>query len=142
MRKSLGCPLEREQAGYSVEQIFQGGQMYYRDETKQFWVFSADAGTVREHEDVFLSDPEPTEDAPPGFIKPVRGFGRLWQKYPAIRGALGWGITPEVGFTGVFERFEGGTMLYAPAVNGHGKRIYVLYNNGTYRIFADTYAGP
>jgi len=142
VREALGCPLEAERAGYSVEQLFEGGLMYYRDDTEQFWVFSNGAATWRLYVDVYPSDPEPTDEPPPDRIKPVRGFGRLWQKYSAIRETLGWGTTPETGFVGVVQRFERGTMLYTPDVNNHAKRIYVLYNTGTFELFRDTYTGP
>jgi serine/threonine-protein kinase len=143
IRNAIGCPIEAEQAGYSVEQLFQGGQMYYREEEHQFWVFDGGvSGTWRRRLDVYLSDPEPTDPAPDGLITPASGFGRLWQKDPAIRQALGWATTPEVGFTGVFQRFDHGIMLYSAAINGHGKRIYVLYNNGTFDAFKDSYTGP
>lgn len=143
LRGAIGCPIEAEQPGYSVEQIYEGGAMYYRQEDSQFWVFSgALSGSWRKRLDVFDSDPEPTEQAPPGLITPASGFGRLWNKDAAIRQALGWATTPEVGFTGVLQRFDRGMMLFSPAINEHGKRIYVLYNNGTFEAFRDTYTGP
>ncbi|HEY0602528.1 MAG TPA: serine/threonine-protein kinase [Herpetosiphonaceae bacterium] len=143
LRGAIGCPIEAEQPGYSVEQIYQGGAMYYRQEDSQFWVFNgALSGSWRKRLDVFDSDPEPTEQAPAGLITPASGFGRLWNKDTAIRQALGWATTPEVGFTGVLQRFDRGMMLFSPAINEHGKRIYVLYNNGTFEVFRDTYTGP
>lgn len=143
VRNGIGCPTEPERAGYSVEQLFEGGAMYYRDDSKQYWVFSNKSGTWRLYTDVYESDPEPTDEPPPGLFRPVRGFGRLWQKYPTIREALGWATTPEDGFgDGVIERFENGSMIYAPAANGHTAQIYVLYNTGTFDIFKDTYSGP
>ncbi|HEX6293210.1 MAG TPA: serine/threonine-protein kinase [Herpetosiphonaceae bacterium] len=143
VRAAIGCPIEEELPGYSVEQIFQGGQMYYREAGDQFWIFDGGvSGTWRRRLDVYPSDPEPTDPAPDGLLTPSSGFGRLWQKDPAIRQALGWATTPEVGFTGVIQRFDNGFMLYSPAVNGHGKRIYVLYSNGTFVIYKDTYTGP
>ncbi|HEY0735354.1 MAG TPA: protein kinase [Herpetosiphonaceae bacterium] len=143
LRSAIGCPIEAEQAGYSVEQIYQGGAMYYRQEDSQFWVFNgALSGSWRKRLDVFDSDPEPTEQAPDGLITPASGFGRLWNKDAAIRQALGWATTPEVGFTGVLQRFDRGMMLFSPAINEHGKRIYVLYNNGTFEVYRDTYTGP
>lgn len=143
LRSAIGCPIEAEQAGYSVEQIFQGGAMYYRQEDSQFWVFNgAVSGSWRKRMDVFDSDPEPTDQAPDGLITPASGFGRLWNKDAAIRQALGWATTPEEGFTGVLQRFDRGLMLFSPAMLGHSKRIYVLYNNGTFEVFKDTYTGP
>jgi hypothetical protein len=110
--------------------------MYYRDDTKEYWVF-AEGGSWRRYTDVYPSDPEPTDEAPAGLFTPVSGFGRLWQKYPNVRSTLGWGTTREMGFNGVIEHFTRGVMLYSPAINDHSARIYVLYNSGAYRIFRD-----
>ncbi len=143
VREALGCPLEEEQAGLSVEQLFEGGQMYWREAGHQHWVMQGGAtGSWRRYTDVPASDPDPTDSPPPSYFMPAGGFGKLWQKYPAIRASMGWATTPEVPFTGVIQRFERGTLLFAPAINGHGKRIYALYNNGTFAIFRDEYAGP
>lgn len=141
VRDALGCPLEPERAGWSAEQLFQSGAMYYRDDTKEFWVFGGN-GISRRYTDVYLSDPEPTEQPPAGLFAPVSGFGRLWQKYASVRNAVGWGTTPESGFNGVVERFAHGMMIYSPAVNGHAARIYVIYNSSSYEIFRDSYDGP
>jgi serine/threonine protein kinase len=143
VRSVVGCPIEEERPGYSVEQIYEGGQMYYRQEDDQFWVFHGGInGTWRKYLDVYASDPEPTDQAPDGLITPKSGFGRIWQKHQEVRNSLGWATTHEDGFTGVLQRFERGLMLYSPAINGHGKRIYVLYNNGSFEIFKDSYTGP
>lgn len=142
VRAALGCPLEPERAGYSVEQLFERGLMYYREEGGLIWALNSGSGTWRAYGDLGPDHPEPSEAPPSGLIRPVRGFGRVWQAFPAVREALGWATTPEVGFTGVLQRFEGGTLLFAPAVNGQGKRVYVLYNNGAYAGFRDQYTGP
>lgn len=142
VQDALGCPASRERAGNSVEQLFEGGLMYYRQETEQIWVFSAEIGTWRDYSDVALSDPEPNEQAPNGLITPKNGFGRVWQKYPTVRQNLGWATTPETPFTGVIEPFDRGMMLWVPAVNSHGARIYVMYNTGKYEMFRDDYTGP
>lgn len=143
VRTTIGCPIEAEVADLGVEQLFQGGAMYYRQENDQFWVFNGGiSGTWRKYLDVYASDPEPADTAPDGLVTPSSGFGRLWNKHANIRQSLGWGTTLETPFTGVFQRFDRGQMLYSQAVNGHSKRIYVLYNNGTFEIFKDTYSGP
>lgn len=143
VRAALGCPTGEEQAGYSVEQMFEGGRMYWRQQGDQFWVFNGDmSGSWRKYLDVSPGDPDPTDQPPSGFYAPAGGFGKLWQKYPTIRKALGWGVTPQTPGTGVIQPFEGGLMLFVPGMNDHGKQIYVLDNNGAFNVFADTYVGP
>jgi hypothetical protein len=143
VRGVLGCPLEEEQAGLSVEQLFEGGQMYWREAGHQHWVMQGGAtGSWRRYTDVQDSDPDPVVPPPAGLYRPAGGFGKLWQKYPAIRESMGWATTPELPFTGVIQRFEGGTLLFAPAIHGHSRRIYVLYNSGVFAIVRDDYTGP
>lgn len=143
LRSAIGCPIELERAGYSVEQVYERGLMYWREEGDLYWVMSGGAsGEWRPYGNLSLNDPEPSDEPPPNLIRPISGFGRLWQKYPSVRESLGWATTFEVPFSGVIQRFESGTLLFAPAVNGHGRRIYALYNNGTFAIFRDEYTGP
>lgn len=143
VRGELGCATQSEQAGYSVEQLFENGRMYYRQEGHRFWIFDgATSGVWREYEDVYASDPDPTDEPPEGKFVAAGGFGKLWEKYASIRKALGWATTPQQGFTGVLQSFEGGLMLFVPGMHDHGKQIYVLNNNGTFRIYPDAYVGP
>jgi hypothetical protein len=88
--------------------------------------------TYREGDD--LGDPL---SPPPGYFAPVRGFGKVWRTTPAVESSLGWGTTPEAPMTGVYQRFERGTMLYAWNVNGHGRQIYVLFGDGSFDVFPD-----
>ena len=143
VRAELGCPADVETASLSVEQIYDTGRMYFRDQGTRFWVFAGtDSGTWREYGDIDGTDPEPSEEPPAGHYKPVSGFGRLWQKYEAVRAALGWPTTPETPFTGVSQPFERGVLLFVPGVNDHGKQIYVMSNDATFQVYADTYVGP
>lgn len=143
VRSALKCPAQAELAGYSVEQLFDGGRMYYREEGHRFWIFDGNtSGRWREYEDVYETDPDPTDPPPEGKFAAAGGFGKLWQKYASIRKALGWATTPQQGFTGALQAFEGGLMLFVPGIHDHGKQIYVLNNNGTFQVYADAYVGP
>lgn len=139
IQAALGCPLRAEVAGRAAEQVFESGLMYWWKANQQIYVFeggetgrwSIYPNTYREGEELIALDP------PPGLYEPVRGFGKVWRENPSIGNTLGWGTGPEIGLTGVYQRFEHGTMLYSFAVNGHERQIYVLFPNGSYTIYPD-----
>ena len=81
---------------------------------------------------------ESTTPAPGCAIAPKFGFGRVWNTYSAVRTGLGCPLADEFGTTAAEERFIGGTMFWTAV----GPRVYVLYNNGTWQSFADTWAPP
>jgi hypothetical protein len=138
----LGCPLRAEAAGPATEQTFENGTMYWWGATQQIYVllhskrWSQYPNTW--HEGEILEPLTPHE----GLYAPERGFGKVWRTYPAVSDGLGWAEAPEQGQTGVYERFEHGTMLYSPRLNGHGAQIYVLYSDGTFATYPDTAAAP
>ncbi len=139
VQAALGCPIRGEIAGPAAEQVFETGTMYWWSGNQQIYVltgrssghWSVYPNTYREGEDLTVLSP------PAGFYAPVRGFGKVWRDNPAVSDALGWGEGPEAGLTGVYQRFANGTMLYAFAANGHGRQIYVLYDNRAFATYPD-----
>ena len=139
IQAQLGCPLRAESAGPAAEQIFETGTMYWWDANQQIYVlaggssgqWSVYADTWSEGEELKPLSP------PPGLYAPVRGFGKVWRNYPAVSDALGWGLQPEVPLTGVYQRFQHGTMLYSWELNDHGRQIYVLFADGSYTTYPD-----
>lgn len=142
LRVALGCPTENEWTTTASEQIFQGGQMYWQEAGDHHWMLAGSTSGRWRDGKIAQSEPDPTDTPPEGLFVPAGGFGKLWQKDPAVRETFGWGVTDQYRFTGVVQRFEFGTMLWTPAINGHGKRIYVLYNGGGFEVFKDSYMGP
>lgn len=143
VRETLGCPIDAEQVGRSVEQLFEKGRMYWREDGDRHWVFSGETGGIYREYPVDDNDPDPSETPPDNRYMPAGGFGKLWQKYPAIRTAVGWATTPQQVFnSGVIQVFEGGTMLFVPGLHDHGKQIYVLDNSSRWTLYRDTYVGP
>jgi hypothetical protein len=61
-----------------------------------------------------LQPPEP-------LTQPIRGFGAVWRANPAVREALGWAVTGEQPYNGLWQVFEGGVML-----SGSDGAIYAL----------------
>ncbi len=46
-----------------------------------------------------LPDNPVTDPTPPGHVRPILGFGRVWGNYGFIRQWLGWALTAEQGYT-------------------------------------------
>jgi hypothetical protein len=150
VRVGLGCMLEREQAGYAVQQFFEHGAMYYWEPTDTIFVFLAhQEGTYRVVEAAEAAAlPEPVPD-PNNPNAPVRGFGRVYYGMPNVHATLGASITPELILEssdgiGVRQRFERGQMLSKPLLPSappgeRGKTIYVLYDTGRFTRYQDLY---
>lgn len=141
IRSQLGCPTQTELAMPAAEQVFENGLMYWWSGTQQIFVLGKRQQWQR-YPNTYQDNEELEPLTPPtGFYAPLRGFGKVWQQNVAVQQTLGWALKPEAALqgatSGVYLRFEGGSMLYAWAVNGHARRIYVLYGDGTYSIFAD-----
>ncbi|MFH1086124.1 MAG: PA14 domain-containing protein, partial [Chloroflexota bacterium] len=68
-------------------------------------------------------------------ISPVLGFGRVWSSYSTVRTKLGCPTEAEKGTWAADEPFQGGLMLWRQ----DALQVYVLYNNGTWQAFADTW---
>jgi len=86
----------------------------------------------------FPPPPHPGDPTPvPGCaIQPVQGFGRVWSSNPSVRNRLGCPTAPEAGFTAVEQGFHNGYVVQDVS----GKTIYVMYNNGTWEAYPDTWA--
>ncbi len=79
------------------------------------------------------------EPAPPACaITPQFGFGRVWNTYGTVRAKLGCPLNEEVSVAGAEEIFIGGYMFWLSS----GPTVYVLYNNGTWQSYPDTWAPP
>lgn len=116
-----------------AEQLFEGGRMYWLQPTGQIWVLVVTGegrGTWSIYPDTFVEG-DPESDAsivpPDGFLQPERGFGRLWRDVPAVRESLGWGVTPEFGYTSNYEYHAGGS-VEADGEYAAGPGYHVLYS--------------
>jgi hypothetical protein len=80
--------------------------------------------------------PVPTTQPPPSCpITPVLGFGRVYNTYTSVRNKLGCATEPEKGVWMAEEFFQGGSMYWRHDM----ERIYVLYRNGTWTSFPNTW---
>ncbi len=142
----LGYPVsvELKERNYA-KQFFERGLMIWWDnpETPDYiWVLDSPApgfvsgSTSNLYPDTWVDEGDlySCEAARNG--GPVRGFGKVWCKNPALQNRLGFPSEPEVGSGGnppyaVVQFFQGGVMFYNPA-NG---QVYVLFEQGDWQIF-------
>lgn len=136
---AVGCPTSPEAPAESSLQYFEGGMMFWWKPNDMIYVlYGGAAGSWETYANP--NDPsydQPREQAPSGFIEPVRGFGTLWHTYPGIRSAMGWGTSPEYPMTGVVQFFPRGMMIWAPELENRNARIWVLTYDGGWTRYDD-----
>jgi hypothetical protein len=139
VRQRLGCQQATETAiQIAAEQHFLGGYMFWRGDTHDIVVFMAD-GTWRPFADTWTeAEPVPAPLTPPaGYYEPVRGFGKVWRSDADLHQRLSWATDYETPVTAAWQPFAGGSMLWTS-----DRLIRVLYDDGTWSSFVDTYATP
>lgn len=100
---------------FVAEQAFEFGRMFWIEPVNQIWVLITDAEgkpSWQVFEDTFeegMTESDPTIIAPTGLFQPERGFGKLWRERPELRNALGWALSPEVGYNTRYEYHAGGS---------------------------------
>lgn len=112
--------------------------MIRRDDVRQIFVMRGD-GKWAVYPDTYqdgdaLPDPGP---APAGKVAPVRGLAKVWSGQPGLRQVLGWATAPEGTVSGAYEDFAGGRMVWTS-----DRTIYVLFSDGTWSSFPDTFVDP
>ncbi|MDX2160322.1 MAG: hypothetical protein SF162_03255 [bacterium] len=100
-----------------VEQLFEGGRMFWLEPTREIWVMRVTAeggGTWSVYQDTWDEAVDPESDSaltpPEGRTQPIRGFGKVWREVPNLRDELGWAVTPEFGFISEYQYVAGGTV--------------------------------
>ena len=129
---ALGCALEPEYAVQMAIQPFEGGLLLWRADRREI-IALLDDGRWRGYPDTF-DESEPSE-AKPG--EPIRGFGKLWREHLDLRVSLGAPVAPEQAMGGAAQRFQEGLLLWTP-----NRFIYVLYADGSWERYADSYHEP
>ena len=137
---ALGCPTNAEVGGVASIQYFDGGMMYWWQNSDRIYVYyGGSSGSWQRFanpNDPSYNEPRET-DVPAGKIEPVRGFGTIWHTIAGVRDALGWGNSPEYPITGVVQVFPNGMMVYSPPLEGRSARIWVMYNDGSWVRYVD-----
>jgi hypothetical protein len=92
-------------------QRYERGFMIWRADTGAVMVFWGDqAGQVNlfpERTYGGLPDNPVSLETPPGRVRPVSGFGRVWGNFQVVRDQLGWALGPEEAYTTVIQTFTG-----------------------------------
>jgi hypothetical protein len=112
-----------------AEESFQRGRMLWRKDDGKIYVLY-NHGAWESYTDLWHEgDPSyscGTETTPP---TPIRGFGKIWCTYPAVRDGLGEATATEVGKYGTVQSFTGGQLLLM-----EDGKIYLLANNGRWSL--------
>jgi serine/threonine-protein kinase len=131
-QERLGCALNEAHASWIAQEVFERGQMLWRQDTDGISVLYAD-GTFavydnpwQEGDPVFSCTDIAPEESPP---TPIRGFGKIWCTYTEVREGLGWATEAERGFYGTVQDFEGGSILRTD-----GGDTYLLLASGIWSI--------
>ena len=127
----LGCPLNPGLDPLTTAYApFEGGQMLWRQDNAVIYVLTND-GRWAQYDDLWREgDAEFTcgeSNNPP---TPVRGFGRVWCDWPAVRQSLGAATAAEIGDAGGrAQDFANGMLLASP----DGSTFVLVGESATWR---------
>jgi hypothetical protein len=135
-RSTLGCPFNASEKGISdAEQRFQGGHMFWRQDTDRYYVVY-DAGGASGSWAVYsrATGGNCSESPPAGYWKPTSGFGDVWcTKLGGSTSTLGWALDHEYGFVssqGIrVQDFQFGT-IFQDSDGANRNLVYVLMRTG------------
>ncbi|MGQ9547152.1 MAG: serine/threonine-protein kinase [Roseiflexus sp.] len=143
--RRLGCPTDIERGGNDmlIEQRFESGSMVSFLPIGDIYAL---IGFTRGEWQRFpypapLPPDTPATPTPPaGLQTPVDTFGIIWATNPGVRQNLGFALRLQSApIEGAYQPFTGGVMLYSREGLGRGKTIYVLYDDGTFERYDDTF---
>ena len=96
-------------------QLFENGFMLWRADTNRIDLFTKTyVAGYNFSQYASLPDDPVTDQPPPGRVKPINGFGRVWGNFVSTRNALGWALGFEQGYQATF-RYNPAT--YVTCVN-------------------------
>lgn len=132
----LGKGLEDAQNPTIAYQMFDGGQMLWRGDTNQIFVFYNDSSWQ-----VYDNPWRPGKavsanlNPPAERYEPVLGFGEVWRSLGGAGSKLGWATDTQQDGRGTAQRFQFGTMLYNPVTD----HIYVMYSGQNWAEYENLY---
>jgi hypothetical protein len=83
-------------------QCFESGYMLWRSDTEMIYVLTnrGDSGRAEAFtKPEYATLSEPSDEPPSGLVRPILGFGRVWQNLPGVRDELGWATSAENYYT-------------------------------------------
>ena len=142
VREQIGCPTREHRALTAASQDFQHGYMLWREDEQLVYVFYDTGGWEhypnRWQEGMLEQDPS-FGPPPEGLIQPKRGFGLVWQEYPAVHDRLGWAFSEErLCDEAHSQTFQRGFMLECmhDIVPRAKIRVFILFHDQTYAIYS------
>ncbi|MCL5957965.1 MAG: zf-HC2 domain-containing protein [Chloroflexi bacterium] len=133
VRRKLGCAGGVDKALQVVEESFEGGEVFWRGDTRQIYALSSE-GSWKVYKDTWAeTDPDPSPAPPKGKHAPIGAIGNLWREDTTARATLGWAVEPERAYESAIQEFEQGSMLWSDR-----KMVYVLYADGTWQRYPDS----
>lgn len=144
--RRLGCPTDIERGGDRalIEQRFEGGSMISFLPIGDIYVlvgFARGEWQRFPYPSPLPPDTPATPTPPAGLQTPTDTFGVIWAANPGVRQNLGFALRPQSDqIEGAYQPFTGGAMIYSREGLGRGKTIYVLYADGTFERYDDTFA--
>jgi hypothetical protein len=127
-----------------AEQTFEKGRMFWIGPEKEIWIALHGDGGQNENrgiwvispdsfdEDVDPEDPAPSLTPPPGFWKPIRGFGQLWNANEDLQYQLGWATGQEYGYSTPYTYQAGGEIVDGEYIEGPGVHSVVSLGKETF----------
>jgi hypothetical protein len=113
-----------------VEQIFEGGRMFWRSDLAAIYVLPLDQPYARFDDTWDESQPAYTcPDLGPAQTPPTpqRGFGKIWCAEPALRALLGNATSEEKSFAATLQEFDNGLVFQ---LDGEDTYILESLSNG------------
>lgn len=101
-------------------QSFEHGFMLYWSETGTIWVLNNQTGQALYFDSAYygaLADVTILQPTPPGYWRPILGFGKIWGHFADVRNGLGWATGPEQGYTLSFERQHSAVTVNGSAIS-------------------------
>lgn len=128
--RQLGCagePATDYPSG--AVQVFERGVMYWLPTGEYFAIASsAPFGTYWYYASQPPSAPLPPDaQPPPGLRLPEDGFGIIWRAHAEVRRGLGYAQIEEANAQIIYQRFDGGALLY----DGASAKTFLLLRDGT-----------
>ena len=85
---------------YVTAQRFEHGQMIWRSDSSAIWVLFDSGRAILYPPGAYQRWPDnPYLTPPPGYVRPIFGFGKIWGNDANVRAGLGWATRPEIGYT-------------------------------------------
>lgn len=127
----VNSPSAAKNSGLAAIQSFQGGYMIWIQQVGQVWALyngsDLENGHWFSYPDTF-HEGEPETDTtivpPVGLYQPRRGFGKVWRQATEVRRALGWALSPEMGYTTTWT-FDGNRYTL---VGPSGEQFVLIYS--------------